>query len=170
MSLPDDVKVYVKMVVGLHMDYIQKNEEQLELAKIGLDTLAAWDTEAPPGKVAIANVEGVGEKLSHKELLGHVSGLIQMNTITKWSQKFYTYIHNKDKTKALKYHDKLNEKWLEQNEKLAEQDRDPKRKIELEIATHNGVDVVSGDEAYRQHSKEMKKKYDDRVLMLSYLN
>tara|TARA_R110002012_G_scaffold213497_1_gene384622 strand:- start:63 stop:575 length:513 start_codon:yes stop_codon:yes gene_type:complete len=170
MSLSQSLKSHLKRSVASAARYIKQNEESLETCKHKLTYLKKWNTTCPDGEEGRIKIDSVGLHLNVGDLESYIQGIIETIKMSKWEQKFYTYMYNKDKANALKYHNKISTQQLIENEIIVEDEESGNFKSIIEFEKNDGFDVVEGGEAHRRHSKYMKECYDDRVKMLSYLN
>ena len=88
------------------------------------------------------------------------------------TEKFWRYIYNMDWKNANKYHLKMNETDLGENEKMLEQIQQDKN-VTLSFALCFGfggdTNKYTGEEAYRQQSEAIKKTHDNRLEWLKLI-
>ena len=86
-----------------------------------------------------------------------------------WKQKFYTYVYNRDKANATKYHHKLQKFEMDRLEELHEESENGTTLVTIIDDTINGgdADETSNNEgAYLAIANEFKKSYDLRKKLL----
>ena len=182
-----EYKRFIKRQIDCETDHRKKFERENEIW--GKDSmrgqclaLANYDADSGMFSTMIHNANGIqGNHKSLKELcaelaikdkatyeryLDYITSPIKPS---RWKEKFYRYIHLRDKDNALKYHNKL---WEHQSAEM-ENIREAPEKYGIYIDnTINGTEATTGtgEGGYLAYCKEMKRSYDNRIDHLKFLD
>lgn len=88
---------------------------------------------------------------------------------SRWKEKFYRYISNRDKANAIKYHDKLTAFGAKTMDEISE---DSSRcGVYVDNTINDEEDTyASGDKGYMDFCAEMKRAYDNRTQHIKFID
>lgn len=88
-----------------------------------------------------------------------------------WKQKFYTYVFNRDKANAIKYHDKLHKYEMDSLEELYEEvEADGEVFCHIDNTINNEDDIVcDGEGSYLRTANAYKKSYETRKKLIELM-
>lgn len=106
------------------------------------------------------------------ELEGLLDALRPMRKMSLYKQKFHTYVYNKDKTNATKYHTRLTSYTADYLETLSEAMEDGGRDLVIGInhdINEKEGEFHKGEGGYLALANEFKVAYESREQMLKYM-
>tara|TARA_R110000868_G_C10643324_1_gene744331 strand:- start:109 stop:615 length:507 start_codon:yes stop_codon:yes gene_type:complete len=147
-----------------HRKYLQREHDlwspRLMMKEVGVRIL----TNAAGVKGATINLDD----FSVEKIQQVIHDLEEGIKTSEWKEKFMRFSHNNDKIKATKYHNKINEWYVDTDGKLrdiAEEGGNSAFQIDNRV---NGTAAMMtrGEEGFMEFSKEMKKAYEWRSKIL----
>ena len=123
-----------------------------------------WSDSRPKKPQSLAELHPEGKE----GLIRAIANLVTLRQPSLWKQKFYTYVYNRDKANATKYHDKL---FKHSNEKLEELNEAMERGEEIKIALNHavnegGTSIDTAEGGYLRIANEFKKAHEQRKGLL----
>ena len=152
-----------------HRKYLQR-EHDIWSPRLMMKELGGMTT----GGCIITNAAGVKgatinlDDFSVEKIQQIIHDLEEGIKTSEWKEKFMRFSHNNDKIKATKYHNKINEWYVDTDGKLrdiAEEGGNSAFQIDNRV---NGTAAMMtrGEEGFMEFSKEMKKAYEWRSKIL----
>ena len=151
--------------------------KRLEMFELGLDPenvminkpvlRCDWSNDRPSTPQSLAQLHP-GGKVELETLLRSIGGSRKLSI---YKQKFWTYVYNKDKTNATKYHAKL----MTQTSDMLEDRTDAMEEgVKVNVGINNDVnggkaEVIPEEGGYLAVADQFKAEYDNRKDMLGWM-
>jgi len=130
----------------------------------GIATGSCYITNAGGVKGKTLNLDDISLEKIQRLVKDLESGI----NSSRWKEKFMRYAHNNDKVNATKYHEKLNEWFVEADAKIREiSEAGGSSAFSIDNRVNDkDFSYKQGDEGFMEFSKEMKKAYEWRTQIL----
>ena len=125
-----------------------------------------WTHDRPSTPQSLAQLHP-GGKAELETLLDNIGNSRKLSI---YKQKFYTYVYNKDKANATKYHTKLITLTSEMLEDITDaMEEGEEVKVGINKGAEGGAEVIPEEGGYLAVADEFKRDYDFRKKLLEYM-